>query len=85
MDTQHAAFVCYERRHKSQQSLSPITQKQILLSHSRRKQHQNLVKGDLHPTLINTQLMHGTSLPTLVKKTELIYQNIKNQKLYSIS
>ena len=79
MDTQHAAFVCYERRHKSQQSLSPITQKQILLSHSRRKQHQNLVKGDLHPTQINTQLMHGTSLPTLVQKTEFIQFVKRNQ------
>ena len=79
MDTQRAAFACYERRRKLPQSLSPITQQQILLSHARRKKHQHLVKEDLHPVQINTQLMHGTSLPTLVPKTELIQFVERNQ------
>lgn len=79
MDTQSAAFACYERRRKSPQSLSSITQQQILLSRARRKKHQHLVKGDLHPVQSNTQLIHGTSLPTLVKKTKLIQFVERNQ------
>ena len=79
MDTRRAAFVCYERRNASLQPLSPITQQQILLSHARRKKQQYLVKGDLHPTQINTQIMDGTSFPTLVQKTELIQFLKRNQ------